>query len=296
MPGRMHGTALTRTQRWPRTRRRRRSRPRALENGLAGNRTAGSWPVCNRTPWHNWRSARCWRRFVNRARTGLRHNHSRSRRWWPSLWRRDRRPGRAGLRGRRRSRGTCRQRRSNWRWGGNRRCGHRVRACDQCCGPRLHLRHDHSRRCRRRWSSRRGGWWPHNRHGNRRFNFLRRRRCDRPWRSDRRSRTLLFADDRFQHIPGLGDVRQVNLSLDAFGFRARSASGLNRCAFPGATEMLADSLRFMLFQRTGMRLLLGHPNFGQYVENSFALDFQLSGQIVDSNLTHPPLCASEFTC
>jgi hypothetical protein len=33
----------------------------------------------------------------------------------------------------------------------------------------------------------------------------------------------------------------------------------------------------MLFQRTGMRLLLGHPNFGQYVEDSFALDFQLSG-------------------
>jgi len=41
--------------------------------------------------------------------------------------------------------------------------------------------------------------------------------------------------------------------------------------------MLADLLRFMLFQRTGMRLLLGHPNFGQYVENGFALDFQLSG-------------------
>jgi hypothetical protein len=30
-------------------------------------------------------------------------------------------------------------------------------------------------------------------------------------------------------------------------------------------------------------------SFYQYVENRFALDFQLSRQIVDSNLTHPPL-------
>jgi hypothetical protein len=87
---------------------------------------------------------------------------------------------------------------------------------------------------------------------------------------------LLLADDSFQHVPGLGDVRQINLSLDAFGFRACGASGLS-CAFAGATQTHADFLRFMLFQRTGMRLLLGHPNFGQYVENGFALDFQLSG-------------------
>jgi hypothetical protein len=71
-------------------------------------------------------------------------------------------------------------------------------------------------------------------------------------------------------------VRQINLGLDAFGFRARAARGFSR-AFAGATQTHADFLRFMLFQRTGMRLLLGHPNFGQYVENSFALDFQLSG-------------------
>jgi hypothetical protein len=46
-------------------------------------------------------------------------------------------------------------------------------------------------------------------------------------------------------------------------------------------------LRFVFFQRTGVRLLLRHPNQRQRVENSFALDFQLSGKIVDSNLTHP---------
>jgi hypothetical protein len=43
----------------------------------------------------------------------------------------------------------------------------------------------------------------------------------------------------------------------------------------------------MLFQRTGVCLFLGHTNQRQGVENSFALDFQLSGKIVDSNLTHP---------
>jgi hypothetical protein len=41
-----------------------------------------------------------------------------------------------------------------------------------------------------------------------------------------------------------------------------------------------------------MRLLFGDANRGQRIENSFAFDFQLSGQIVNSNLTHPPLCPS----
>jgi hypothetical protein len=40
-----------------------------------------------------------------------------------------------------------------------------------------------------------------------------------------------------------------------------------------------------------MGLLLGDANFRQDIENSFTFDFQLPGQIVDSNLTHPPfLC------
>ena len=46
-------------------------------------------------------------------------------------------------------------------------------------------------------------------------------------------------------------------------------------------------LRFMLFQRTGVCLLLRHSHQRKRVENGFALDFQFSGKIVDSNLTHP---------
>jgi hypothetical protein len=44
---------------------------------------------------------------------------------------------------------------------------------------------------------------------------------------------------------------------------------------------------FMLFQGTRVRLLLRNTNERKRVENSFTLDFQLSGKIVDSNLTHP---------
>jgi hypothetical protein len=45
--------------------------------------------------------------------------------------------------------------------------------------------------------------------------------------------------------------------------------------------------RFMLFKRTGMRLLLSHSDKRKHVENGFAFDFQLPCEIVDSNLTHP---------
>jgi hypothetical protein len=55
----------------------------------------------------------------------------------------------------------------------------------------------------------------------------------------------------------------------------------------------SNLLGFVVFQRTGVRLLLGDANFRQHVENGFALYFQLSGQIVDSNFTHPPLNPSE---
>jgi len=45
--------------------------------------------------------------------------------------------------------------------------------------------------------------------------------------------------------------------------------------------------RFMFLERAGMGLLLRHPDDGKRVENGFAFNFQLPGEIVDSNLTHP---------
>jgi hypothetical protein len=55
-----------------------------------------------------------------------------------------------------------------------------------------------------------------------------------------------------------------------------------------SAEVLAHQNRLVLFQRTGVRFLLRHSHFGEYVENRLALNFQLACQIVDSNLTHPP--------
>jgi len=56
--------------------------------------------------------------------------------------------------------------------------------------------------------------------------------------------------------------------------------------------MRAQLFRFVLFERTGMRLLLCNSDLWKYIENCFALDFQFSSQIVDSNLAHPPSISS----
>jgi urocanate hydratase len=54
-------------------------------------------------------------------------------------------------------------------------------------------------------------------------------------------------------------------------------------------------LRLVFFQRTGVRLLFGDSNFRQNIEDGLAFDFQFPGQVVDSNLTHPPLlCPATF--
>jgi hypothetical protein len=44
-----------------------------------------------------------------------------------------------------------------------------------------------------------------------------------------------------------------------------------------------------------MGFLLGDTDFRQRIEDGFAFYFQLSGQIVDSNLAHPPLSSSELS-
>jgi hypothetical protein len=62
-----------------------------------------------------------------------------------------------------------------------------------------------------------------------------------------------------------------------------------------SAEMGANFLGFVLFERTGVRFLLGDTDFSQHIENRFAFDFQLPGQIIDSNLTHPPLCSSALS-
>ena len=45
---------------------------------------------------------------------------------------------------------------------------------------------------------------------------------------------------------------------------------------------------FVLFDGAGVRLFLGDTHQREHVEDRLALDFQFPGQIVNSNLTHPP--------
>jgi hypothetical protein len=94
--------------------------------------------------------------------------------------------------------------------------------------------------------------------------------------------------DSLQHIAGLGDVREINLGRN----RLRGARGC-RTALSGrglaALKLRANLVRLIVFQRTGMGLAAGQAEFRQYIENLPALDFHLAREIVDSNLTHPPL-------
>ena len=100
-------------------------------------------------------------------------------------------------------------------------------------------------------------------------------------------RSLLLLGDQLQHIAGLGDVREVNLGLDFVSFAAGARLGGRGLGFSG-TEVSPHLFGFVFFDRTGVRLLLRDTDFDQDIKNRLALDFQFPGQIVDSNLTHPP--------
>jgi hypothetical protein len=51
----------------------------------------------------------------------------------------------------------------------------------------------------------------------------------------------------------------------------------------------ANLVGLIVFQRTGVGLAGGQTELCQYVKNLPALDFHLAREIVDTNLTHPPL-------
>jgi hypothetical protein len=94
--------------------------------------------------------------------------------------------------------------------------------------------------------------------------------------------------DRAQHISRPRDVRQVDLGFDFF-FAAQWTRGPRRRCLPfsRAADIGPHFFRFMVFDRTGVRLLLSHSDERQSVENGLAFHFKLSRKIVDSNLTHP---------
>src|SRR5262249_4413988 len=112
-------------------------------------------------------------------------------------------------------------------------------------------------------------------------------RCWRTWR--RNCGGLLFGADGIEDISRFGDVGKINLGPDFVLIRAGGAGGSGlSMRLAAAAKVLPHLLRFVLFDRAGMRFLLGSTHHRQRIENGLALDFQLSGQIVNSNLGHPP--------
>jgi len=47
-----------------------------------------------------------------------------------------------------------------------------------------------------------------------------------------------------------------------------------------------DLQRYVVVERTGMGLLIGDAQFWQQIQNDVRLDFELSSQLVNANLTH----------
>jgi hypothetical protein len=97
---------------------------------------------------------------------------------------------------------------------------------------------------------------------------------------------LFPSQNSFHHIARLGDVRKVDLRGDCLAGARLSAACVTGMAF---AKMTANLLGLISFERARVRLPGPQAHLVQNIENLTALPFQFSRQIVDSNLTHPPL-------
>ena len=86
----------------------------------------------------------------------------------------------------------------------------------------------------------------------------------------RRGFLLLLLQNGLQDIAGLGNFRQINLRLGC-------ALGARRpCSSLAALQVSAHTLSFIFLQRTGVRFLLRDADRLENIEDSSALDFQLT--------------------
>ena len=274
----MHRTTLAGAQRTRRTSAGR-LRTRALKNWLSRHRASrrGTHGSGRCAGLRNRRDRPRWRSFVHRTRSRLWNNHPRRWRLWAYNCRwccRTRRRHRSLRRSRRRNRRRCRHSRHNYcqRWRrGTRRRGNRRRnwSLDRRHRSRRFLHYGSSHRGphgrRRHWDCRSRN---RGRSGRRRWSCYRRRShrsshdCRRRGGARTRRRYHFFLlRDGFQHISRPGNVRQIDLGLDFF-FAAQGTRGprRRRLRFGRAAEMHPHLFRFMLLERTGMRLLLSHPD------------------------------------
>jgi hypothetical protein len=98
-----------------------------------------------------------------------------------------------------------------------------------------------------------------------------------------------------ENVTRLGDMREVDLGFDLIAFGAAGARSLaGGLRFTGLVEMSPHLVGFVVLERTGMSLLLRDTEISEHIQDCLALDFQFSGQIVDSNLAHPPFLPPQF--
>ncbi len=101
---------------------------------------------------------------------------------------------------------------------------------------------------------------------------------------------LLLGQKGLHHIARLGDVRKIDLGDDGFrAMTARRNASMRRSAPRFPHKVRTNLLRLVQLQRAAVRLAAGNAEFRKNVENRPRLDFQLFCEIVDTNLTHPPL-------
>jgi hypothetical protein len=99
--------------------------------------------------------------------------------------------------------------------------------------------------------------------------------------------------DSIENIAWPGNIGEIDFRLNLVAINAAGTRLLRRTLhFAGGAQISAHLLRFVLFNGTGVRLLLSDADFRKCVENRFAFDFQLPSQIVNSNLAHPPFLSS----
>jgi hypothetical protein len=98
-----------------------------------------------------------------------------------------------------------------------------------------------------------------------------RRRSLRPW-----CRTIglfLALLNCLENVTGLLYARPVDPLRTTVVILRRCGAAV---ASTAALEMRAHTLRFIAFERTGVRLRVRDPDFAQHVQNRPALDFELS--------------------
>ncbi len=98
----------------------------------------------------------------------------------------------------------------------------------------------------------------------------------------------LGGQNGLERVAGLGYMGEIDFGGN--GLRGARRRGTRVAAGArSALKMHANLLRLVLLQRTGVGLAGAQAEFRQNVKNLATLDFHLACEIVDTNLTHPPL-------